>query len=190
MKKVWLVLTGMIFFLFTGCLSQKSNLNFDYTERAALGTPENSVIFIGFYATNYAMSWSQSDSEYPPDYQSLDGPFVISAPVAPGSRYRLSFVSGSYSVGNTTYWWSEYYSMQVNNFDIKIPDEPGIYYFGYYSGSDSYSNGKPVEAPQSVFTPSTNSPEKRELACLKEALNRYKGTDWEPVIKARMEELN
>ena len=54
MKKVWLVLTGMIFFLFTGCLSQKSNLNFDYTERAALGTPENSVIFIGFYATNNA----------------------------------------------------------------------------------------------------------------------------------------
>ena len=188
MKKVWLVITGMVFFLFTGCLSEK-HLNFDYKERAAVGTPENSVIFIGYFENNSQMCWSQSNSEYAPDYQSLDGPFIISAPVAPGSRYRLAYVYGSYSSGNTTYFWYNDYKLSTNNYDIKIPDEPGIYYIGYFSGSSTYSEGKFVDAKPIIFTPTSNTPEKRELACLREALNCYKGTEWEPVIKARMEEL-
>ena len=190
MKKRIFLLTGMFFFLFTSCLSPKLT-NVDYKERATEGSPENSVVFIGYFENNSLTAWSQSNSEYAPDYQKLDGPFVISAPVAPGSRYRMAYVSGSYQVGNTIYTWSETYSMQETGLDIKIPDEPGLYYFGYYSGSDSYRTNSFVPASTGLFQlASAATPEKRELTCLRQALQFYKGTEWEAVIKARMEELN
>ena len=188
MKKLTFVLAGMVLFLFTSCLSSKVE-NFNYKERALTGTPENSVIFIGCLENNSLISYSQSNSEYAPDYQTLEGPFVISAPVAPGSRYRLAYVAGSYTVGRTVYYWSENYSMQVNNFDIKIPDEPGIYYFGYYSGNNTFQNGTYTAPSEGLIKFSTPSDEKREYDCLQMAYDRYRGTAWESVIKERMKEL-
>ncbi len=185
MKKSLIVIAGMCLFLLSGCLSPKI-LNFDYKERAAQGTPENSVIFIGFYGNNGSMYWSQCNSEYQPDYQQLEGPYICSAPVAPGSRYRLEFVSGSMTVGRVTYTWSDVYSLQNNGFDIKIPEEPGIYFFGYYNGQDSFTNGEPKEM-KGLFA--TTNPVKQERECLQFALKKYKGTDWEPVIQKRLEEL-
>ena len=35
----------------------------------------------------------------------------------------------------------------------------------------------------------TTNPVKQERECLEFALKKYKGTDWEPVIKQRIEEL-
>lgn len=188
MKKVSLLTAGIILFLLTSCASSKGLQNFDYQKRAKTGTPDNSVIFIGYYANNTAMSWSQCNSTYAPDYLTIDGPFVISAPVEPGSKYRLAYVSGSYTNGKTHEYWTEQYSMQNIDFDIEIPDEPGLYYFGYFSGQDSYNNRKPTPAEPGTFKGSA-TPEKRELYCLKQALKLYKGTEWEAVIKARMEEL-
>ena len=185
MKKTLFVIAGMCLFLLSGCLSPKI-LNFDYKERAAQGTPENSVIFIGFYGNDSTLYWSQCNSEYHPDYQQLEGPYVCSAPVAPGSRYRLEYVSGSMVVGRTTYYWSDVYGMQNNYYDIKIPEEPGIYFFGYFNGQDSFRQGEPVQM-SGLFA--TTNPVKQERECLEFALKKYKGTDWEPVIKQRIEEL-
>ena len=185
MKKLLLVLAGACVILFTSCLSAKVR-NFDYKERAEMGTPENSVIFIGYYQNNSEMHWSQSDSEYAPDFQKLEAPYIISAPVAPGSRYRLVYCYGQYRTGQYITYWNPTYSLQENYFDIKIPDEPGIYFFGYYNGGGSVTNGKNVEQT-GLFS---STVEKAELYCLKEALKVYKGTAWEPVIKARIEELN
>ena len=184
MKKLSVVFVGMFLFLLTGCLSPKI-VNFNYKERAAQGTPENSVLFYGCYESITIMEWSQSDSEYPADYQKLEGPYVVSAPVAPGSRYRLQYVYGSYRVGNYVTYWSETYTMQNTAFDIKIPEEPGLYYFGTYSGANSHSTNSKVVS-RGLFNASD---EKLELNCLKEVLKKYKGTAWEPVIKERMEEL-
>ena len=180
MKKTLFVIAGMCLFLLSGCLSPKI-LNFDYKERAAQGTPENSVIFIGFYGNDSTLYWSQCNSEYQPDYQQLEGPYV-----APGSRYRLEYVSGSMVVGRTTYYWSDVYGMQNNYYDIKIPEEPGIYFFGYFNGQDSFRQGEPVQM-SGLFA--TTNPVKQERECLQFALKKYKGTDWEPVIKQRIEEL-
>lgn len=185
MKKLLVAIAGICLVLLTGCASGKI-LNFDYKERAALGTPENSVIFIGFYGNNSTMYWSQCNSEYSPDYQQLEGPYIVSAPVAPGSRYRLEWVSGSVNYGRTVVYWGDVYTMQYNYFDIKIPEEPGIYYFGYYNGKESFEKGEPV--PMSGIFATTN-PVKQEKECLEAALKQYKGTDWEPVIRNRLEEL-
>ena len=184
MKKALFAIAGMCLFLFTGCLSPKI-VNFDYKKKAAEGTPENSVVFVVYYRDNVQMYWSQSDSEYQPDYQQLEGPVFVSAPVAPGSRYRLVYCYGSYVVGNTRVYWNPNYSMQENYFDIKVPDEPGIYYVGAFEGSDSYRYGKNINAKSLIKV----SDEKWETMCLKEALKRYKGTAWEPVIKAEIEEV-
>lgn len=185
MKKFSLVFAGLLAFLLTGCLSAKVT-NFDYKERATLGTPENSVIFIGFYGNDWQMYWSQCDSEYPPDYQQLEGPYIISAPVAPGSRYRLEWVSGSANYGRVVYYWNDVYPMQYKEFDIKVPEKPGIYYFGYYSGQDSFKEGENV--PMTGLFATTN-PKKQEIECLQEALRKYKGTEWEPVIQSRLKEV-
>ncbi|MCR4900534.1 MAG: hypothetical protein K5907_06945 [Treponema sp.] len=187
MKVKHLTLAGaaLLMLMFTSCLSGNV-LNFDYKERAQSGTPENSVIFIGFYGYNTLMYWSQCDSEYQPDYQQLDGPFIVSAPVAPGSRYRLEYQYGQVKSGNTITYWSGYRSMQDHYFDIKVPEEPGIYYFGYYNGQDSYRMGEPVKM-SGLFV--TTNPVKQEKECLEYALKKYKGTAWEPVIRERLEEL-
>lgn len=185
MKKLSIAIAGICLTLLTSCTSGKI-LNFDYKERAELGTPENSVIFIGFYGNDTSMYWSQCNSEYGPDYQQLEGPYIVSAPVAPGSRYRLEWAGGSINYGRTIVYWNDVYTMQWNYFDIKIPEEPGIYYFGYYSGKESYEQGEPV--PMTGIFATTN-PVKQERECLEAALKQYKGTDWEPVIRNRMEEL-
>ena len=185
MKKSLFVIAGICLFLFSGCLSPKV-VNFDYKQRAAEGTPENSVIFIGFYGNNTTMYWSQCNSEYQPDYQQLEGPYIVSAPVAPGSRYRLEYEYGEIRSSYSVTYWGQVENMQNNSYDIKIPDEPGIYYFGYYSGADSYRFGRPVPMT-GLFA--TTDPVKQERECLQNALKKYKGTDWEPVIKNRLEEL-
>ena len=185
MKKTTFITAGMCLFLLTGCLSPKI-VNFDYKEKAAQGTPENSVIFIGFYGNNGSMYWSQCNSAYQPDYQQLEGPYIVSAPVAPGSRYRLEYVSGSMTVGRTTYYWNDTYPMQDNSFDIKIPEEPGVYFFGYYNGQNSFQQGVPVQ-PAGLFA--TTNPVKQQKECLEAALRIYKGTEWEAAIKEKLEEL-
>ena len=189
MKKTLLLVTASLFmFLFTGCFSSSST-NINYKERGTQGTPENSVVFYGFFEYNTVMEWSQSDSEYAPDYQILDTEYIVSAPVAPGSRYRLEYVNGSYSIGNTTYYWNNRYSMQENGFDIKIPDEPGLYFIGYNSGPDSYKMGKIVPLKTTTTGLFGTTAEKAEMECLQEAYDLYRGTAWAPLIKERIKEL-
>lgn len=184
-KKLALLGAGILMLTLTGCFSVKPN--FDYKERAKEGTPENSVILIGYFGCNGQMCYSQCDSEYAPDYQELVGPFIVSAPVAPGSRYRLEYVSGSETVGRTTYYWYNTYPLGYNWFDIKVPDEPGIYYFGYYYGRASYREGEPKAYETTLFY--KPNPVKEERDCLQAALNVYRGTEWEAVIKERIGEL-
>ena len=185
-KKLTLVGVSLLLMIFfTGCMSPKI-ANFDYKDRAQDGTPENSVIFIGFYGNNLYMYWSQCDSEYQPDYQQLEGPYIVSAPVAPGSRYRLENQYGEIRSSYSVTYWGQYETMQNNSYDIKIPDEPGIYYFGFYSGTDSWRFGKPINMT-GLFA--TTNPTKQEIECLQAALKKYKGTAWEPVIQERIKEL-
>ena len=173
LKKLSLVGTGLLLMImFTSCLSPKVT-NVNYKERATQGTPENSVIFIGFYGNDWEMYWSQCDSEYQPDYQQLEGPYIVSAPVAPGSRYRLVYEYGEIRSSYSVTYWGQRESMQQNAYDIKIPEEPGIYYFGYYSGSSSYQKGEPV--PMTGLFATTN-PVKQEIECLEAALNVYRKT--------------
>lgn len=175
----------------TSCLSTSGSSSINYKKRAETGTPENSVILVFFYSNNSQMTFSQCDSEYPPDNQELIGPYFVSAPVAPGSRYRLQYVNGSFQSGQTVWYWTNTYSMQVNGFDIKVPDEPGIYYVGYFSGQDSYRQGSPsaITKTGGLLIQRDADPKEQEKECLEEALNVYRGTEWFDVIKQRLGEL-
>ena len=167
-RKLYIVaICTVLLMTLTGCLSSGIN-TVNYKKRAETGTPENSVIFIGYYSDNAYMTFSQCDSEFPPDNQELEGPYIVSAPVAPGSRYRLQYVNGSYSVGQTVYYWINTYSMQVNGFDIKVPDEPGIYYVGYFSGQDSYRQGSPsaITKTGGLLIQRDADPKEQEKECL------------------------
>ena len=190
-KKIVLVAVSLgLIMTLTSCLTN-SIKQIDYKGRSEIGTPENSVIIIGCYSGNTYMAFSQCDSEYPPDNQEMVGQYVVSAPVAPGSRYRLQSVSGQMRSGQTVWYWDANYSMQVNSFDIKVPNEPGIYYIGYFSGKASYQNGEPVPITKNVglLLVTNADPEKQEKECLQYALNAYKGTVWYDVIKERIGEL-
>ncbi len=149
------------------------------------GTPEDSVIFYGgFEATANDYLFTQINSDFEPDSQSMRREYMfVSEPVQPGSRYMLEYwwywtastpsSSGSYA--------SQYFTQQTSPLIIDIPEEPGLYYFGYYSGIATVVNGRLIECG---YAPSA---EMRDSA-LKAVLRRYRGTAWEPLIKKELAE--
>lgn len=171
---------------FMSCLSTKVE-TVDYKSRIEGSTPENSVIFYGCYTDNSLTYFAQSDSEYGPDFQKLEGSVFVSAPVKPGSRYRLAYTNGSRTIADTTYFWNDFYPMNSNSFDIKIPEEPGLYYVGTYDGMTSYEAGKNVPVQYFIFK---KTPEQEEIACLKEVKRIYGKTEWKAVIDEKIKELS
>ena len=148
------------------------------------GTPEDSVIFYGgFEATGNDYLFTQINSDFEPDSQSMKSAYMfVSEPVQPGSRYMLEYwywTNSTPSFGGS--YASQHFTQQTSPLIIDIPEEPGLYYFGYYSGIATVVNGRLIECG---YAPSA---EMRDSA-LKAVLRRYRGTAWEPLIKKELAE--
>lgn len=172
-----------------GCASAPSA---EPDPRLTSGTPENSVFIYGCYFNAGTIAFSQMDPKFGPDYDLPDvshelfvapGIFVL-GPVAPGSRYSITYISGSAKRGSTEYYYSSYEPMQGTILDITVPNKPGIYYAGTYDLIDTVRNGKKTEVSGIGFNQKDG-----EKQCLVYAGKKVKGTPWEAAIAARLAEL-
>ena len=141
------------------------------------GTPADSVVFYGgFYDGDNDYIFTQIDSSFEPDSQGLfNERYFVSAPVKPGSCYMLEYW---YWIGNNFYSMNDF--MPHNSpLIIKVPEEPGLYYFGSYAGYNSLSWGRLIDW--------TSKPsDEMKPKALEKALAYYKGTAWEPLIKKEL----
>lgn len=168
------------------------------------GTPEDSVIFYGAFNSmdsKATISFTQTNSDFAPDKQTMTGDYFISKPVRPGSRYILQHLEGvenmtSY-VGNggapgfkrrvTSYSYKEHFSQKDTPLTIEIPNKPGIYYFGYYRARATAEYKDLVEMYPVLIGPKT--PAEWEADVLKNAITLYKDTEWEIKLQERLNTL-
>lgn len=159
LSKMFLI--ASVIFLYSSC---SSNKNISKTSNTL---SENQVIFYGVYHLNKKTEFFQKDTNFAPDFQSFKNEYFVSTPVECGSTYRIFYVKGKErkkGLLTPTYItdWNAYFSMQTTDFDIQIPQTPGLYYIGSFDGLKSYAEGKPVR-----FQKADSAQE--ELKCLKKA---------------------
>lgn len=163
-------------------------------------TPENSVLV--FYSTSGVATkfvYTQLNQTKMPavfKVKSEGRPDTVIMPlVEPGSF--LKTIGGNQIYGDRIY----IFSPELNGyykFDIQVPSKPGIYYAGYLIEKFDYSSyEKFIESSKGSIVIGMKNEEEfneamksLEVAALKVVLKKYKGTDWEPLINARMEELS
>ncbi len=171
----------------------------------AKGTPEDSVVFYGGFSSmdpKAIISFTQTNPEFPADKQTMTGDYFISKPVPLGSCYILQHLEGIENkttyVGNpnpvkgfdrkvTTESYKKHYSSKNTPLTIKVPDKPGIYYFGYYSARRTTEYEELIEATPGVLGPQTT--DDWEEAVLKKVIPLYKDTDWEIKLQERLDTL-
>lgn len=154
-------------------------------------TPENSVIFYGGISGNKETVYFQTDKKFEPDLQTFKGEIIVSNPVVPGSNYRIFRFNGKGKSSlaedllgmGTVYEWESIMPINYYGYDIKIPSNPGaLVFIGSYDGYETSDKWK--------YCKNTKDDEyKIQLICLKEALKKYKGTAWEPVIAKEIEQV-
>ncbi len=150
----------------------------EYTKLS--GTPDDSVVFYGgfcrnnkyaYYCYNYIFERKGAEqSEL--DQESKKTRFFVSEPVKPGSTYVLRY--WKYLLGEA-YKFDEDTSILA----VDIPQEPGLYYFGFYDADNS------IEKQQPVKLDSNSNALKKEA--LEAVLECYKGTEWEDYIRKELE---
>ena len=214
------LVSGLFISTLTGCVTLP-----DFSEKqiekfqAASGSPTDSVIFYGFLPMNESVKFKQIDKKFPSDEQ--DGidlattdtsGFWLSTPVKPGSTYMLSYLKGSVQGGMSsqpgyeggrygiitkyeTIVWDQEFSEDMQYFVIKIPEEPGFYCFGQYTGEEIMRNAK-AGNPTKVFD-QNNITEKwgknaNQIMVngLGQLIKAYKGTEWEAAAAKELEKYS
>ena len=153
------------------------------TYKLFMGLPENSVIFYGgFQGTENDFLFSQIDPYFDPDTQAVEGQlFFVSRPVKRSSRYMLEYWRWTDSTeGYDGFSSAKSYTPKSSPLVIDIPDEPGLYYFGFYSGMATSATGELTEWK-------IHSSEEMKVPALKQVLRCYKGTEWEDYIREELE---
>lgn len=144
------------------------------------GTPENSVLVYGRIAPVAVMNFLQMDSRFQADRQDVnflsDYVFCL-APVAPGSFYMAGRVNTDL-MGR--YFIADFYTLSGSMWDLRVPSQPGLYYYGSYDFVKSDKKGERIAMGDS---------KKEELGCLKVLKKELKKTSWEEVIQKRIDEL-
>ena len=147
-----------------------------------MGLPENSVVFYGgFQGTENDFLFRQIDPYFEPDTQAVEGQlFFVSRPVKRSSRYMLEYWYWTDSAENYEgFSSSKTYTPETSPLVIDIPDEPGLYYFGYYSGMATVATGELKEWK-------VHSSEDMKVTALKQVLRCYKGTEWEDCVREEL----
>lgn len=215
-------LTMIFGFAFTSCatLPDFSDEQIEKFQKAE-GTPEDSVVFYGFLPMNDVVKFKQIDERYPSDEQDgiklslMDSTgFWVSTPVKPGSTYMISYIKGSVQGGtttntsvsyigttptyNTTTTFNDYvwdYELSEEYFVIKIPEKPGLYCFGQYTGREimfAAQAGNPTEIfdQNNIHEKWGKNGNKVVINGLTQVSKAYKGTEWEAAALKEMEKFS
>jgi hypothetical protein len=175
-------------------------------------TPRNSVLVYGSCSTNgiafiknavpLSMKFLQTDPAKPAQHLEYLGDHAFFyKPVSPGGSYRL-YYSETLIPGGREY---TYYGIQQGPtaFDFTAPEKPGLYYAGDFEinyntkkavsfssdPKDSTWYRRTYEKNTSVYEHGEKKLSDCEKQSLEYILKFYKDTAWEPLIRARMEEL-
>lgn len=151
----------------------------EYTKVA--GSPDDSVIFYGGICRNdkdpydfYYYTFGEKGAEQSElDQTTKRTKFFVSEPVKPGSSYILRHWR---DVKSPVYKFDE----DTTILTVDIPQEPGLYYFGFYDGFTYITKGK-----LQLFKSSSSKKIKKEA--LEAVLECYKGTEWEDYIRKELE---
>jgi len=169
------------------------SLNDKLVKKADFAGPEDSTLVYGFVGMPGFLSTAQiPTTEFAQINPAVEpallspgkmGTFFYFQPVPKGSELHLVYYS--YTSGRTTYY--SYEGIQ-KGLDLDIQTEKaGLHYAGSYLLT-SLEKGGFFSMPKDYgFHPTGKE---TELDALKKLLSKFKGTAWEPVILARMEELN
>jgi hypothetical protein len=152
-------------------------------------TPENSVLVYGSIGDQTALArFTQMDPAFAPGTHEAWSLSFFFDDIEPGSYLKLTyFESRMVRMKSTDYTIIDPGLQGKTPVDFRVPSKPGLYYIGCKTvnvDGDNYSMddatwGKKAANPQAYY----------ELLVLKKVLKAKIGTAWEPVIRARMEEL-
>ena len=170
--------------LFTGCITAmllSSSISIEQDFRKSLKeTPADSVLVYGNCPV--AVSFFQADTTKNPNmlwFVITDG-ILVSKPVQPGSRYKALWASET--IGRVIQ--HTFFGLNGQTpIDFSVPKTPGLFYIGTYEGSFAYGKFSKKE-----FTDKKKEAA-AELKALKTVRRLCAKTEWEPVVKARIEEL-
>lgn len=220
-----LSLSALLISVVTSCaslpeLSEEQIAKFQNSE----GSPNDCVVFYGFLPMNDVVKFKQIDKNFPADEQdgialkiTDSSGFWLSTPVKPGSTYMISYMKGHVQGGfstdistientatsttykNTTtfntYVWDQNFTEDMQYFVIKIPEEPGLYCFGMYTGREIMYNAQNGKATQ-IFD-QNNLTEKWGknynqliVSGLQQVSKAYKGTEWEEACLKDIEKFS
>lgn len=147
-------------------------------------SPEDSVLVFGIFRETSCAIFVQNDPKMPHDtvttrFLPLQDYFIL-RPVIPGGSYRLIYIE---SAGI-----EPYVSMDGSFLDFKAPKKPGLYYFGAYDPYYSVKEDSPTD--HLYFSNGQTIDDKtKELKALKAVMTYAKGTAWEPIVQARIDQL-
>lgn len=168
-------------------------------------TPENSVLVYGSYNTYHVgiltnappstISYLQVDRRKPAQHlEYIGGKYFFFKPVVPGGQYKAYYFR-AYQKYNTVTVGDDGIQSDPSVHDFTAPQKPGLYFIGDFENVISQSEIKVYlrtykEDPGLL-------PEKYAMDlidCEKNAVNYalkfYADTAWEPLLRARLEELN
>ena len=156
-------------------------------------TPENSVVV--YFSTAGAGAdfvYSQMNPNKEPLIFPLKnkGSSMIFPLVEPGSF--LKAVRGSFSTAGVQYIFCDSLN-SAYRLDIQVPSKPGLYFAGVIAPFADYSSFETLKLTFGNIKTQEDYDDlmrRMELKALKDALSKFKKTDWEPVITARIEELS
>lgn len=171
-------------------------------------TPKNSVLVYGSCNTFKKGIFSipapeiaryiQIDTTKPAQHlEYLGKNYFFFKPTVPGGKYRLCFQRIFMNRYRIEYFVNGIQGFGTHAYDFTVPSKPGIYYVGDYedlfSGDPrficrTYKNDAKI---RETYGDEWKIPELRESEqkAIEHALRYYKGTDWEPLLNARLEEL-
>ena len=171
-------------------------------------TPENSVLVYGSCNTfNKGLlgvippeiaRYIQIDTTKPAQHLEYIGKnYFFFKPTVPGGKYRLYFQRIFMSRYRIDYIINGIQGFGTHPYDFTTPKKPGIYYVGdfenLFDGDEryicrTYKNDKKI---RETYGEECKIPDLRvcEQKAIEHALRYYKGTDWEPLLNARLEEI-
>lgn len=180
MKRLVILLCVAVI-IFPGCVS------WGYLDKNNIGHPTDSVLVYG----SFLVANDTESSKYA--FQPSGFRFTQLNPLKkPGHfgmiLYRYSFTlppqePGAYlkctyyeldKIDRYIYWVGIQYPLPI---DFQVPEKPGLYYIGSYIIKRT--------TDEVLYAPKVRS----ELETLQDIINRYKNTDWEPLLLSRIQEL-
>lgn len=164
----------------------------DY-KKAEFGSPADHTLAFGS-ASVRQIYMTQLDPRYPPVHAALGVAGTLSKgflgmeqynvfyapPVAVGSKMQTTYYFFSVTMGRTTYLYRIERPINLHDQFAYVAVKPGLLYLGDFVATDHFSSD----------TGLSRKGQDSELSCLKKLLTKFRKTEWEPVIKARIEELS